>query len=77
MDLLNIHKDQSGFDFKIRPEVHAKLYLADDYLVAEGGPNFTVKGLYNQENQVTIYKNSHDYKVWESKFFELWNKNNL
>ena len=77
VDLLNIHKDQSGFDFKIRPEVHAKLYLADDYLVAEGGPNFTVKGLYNQENQVTIYKNSHDYKVWESKFFELWNKNNL
>jgi len=73
VDLLNIHKNQSRFDFKIRSDSHAKFYLADDYLVVEGAGNFTVSGLYSeQKNQMTIYRDSDAYKKWENKFFELW-----
>jgi phosphatidylserine/phosphatidylglycerophosphate/cardiolipin synthase-like enzyme len=76
VELLNTHKNQSKFDFKIMPKVHTKKYFADSSLVADSTANFTKTGLWNQHNTITIYKNSQDYKKHESMFFDLWKENN-
>ena len=74
MDLLNNHKKQSKFDFKIMPvtTVHSKTYLADNRLVVYGSANFTKSGLWNQHNTITILNNFQDYKKHENIFFGLW-----
>ena len=77
--LLNNHKKQSKFDFKIMPvtTVHSKTYLADNRLVVYGSANFTKSGLWNQHNTITILNNFQDYKKHESIFFGLWKENKL
>ena len=74
VETLTMYKNQSKFDFRIMPKLHTKMYLADNSLVVDGSANFTKTGLWNQQNNITIYNNFQDYKKFENIFFEIWDK---
>ena len=73
--LLNIHKNQSMFAFKIveSRQVHSKIYLIDGNTVAIPSANFSYSGLNEQHNTITISTKSEDCENFEKIFFELWN----
>ena len=75
VNFLKEHREQSNFDFTIMHDLHTKMYLADNRLVCDGSVNFTKKGLWNQQNNITIYNNLEDYQKFNSIFVKIWNEN--
>jgi superfamily I DNA/RNA helicase len=56
--------------------VHLKMFIKDETLAINGSANFTISGLWNQKNRITIFRESNTVKKEIEIFDNLWNDKN-
>lgn len=56
--------------------VHLKMFIKDETLAINGSANFTISGLFNQKNRITIFRESNTVKNEIEIFDNIWNEKN-
>lgn len=54
--------------------IHFKTFIKDDTMAVDGSANFTVTGLFNQENNINVYYNKEQVKNKIDLFEKVWNR---
>lgn len=70
VEILHNFKDQRNFHFALTQKSHSKFFIIDYKIAIDGSANFTHTGLWNQDNNITIYHDSQDI----TRFLEIFTR---